>query len=191
MQWNDFKELDIQKQIEFFNKEFKAGTSKTDMGKKLGTSRNSINRLLKKIGYKQLKRESKELNKDTRAVTSIEPKEQKAIDNVVEMGWGDINSFMKRLVAVESDLKAVREDLKAVRSKCTHDTKKALTIDSEAIETHILEPKMFESDLKQISYRYNTEILDKLDQLCKQYPHYSKTSILNTLLNESIEKYLK
>lgn len=58
-------------------------------------------------------------------------------------------------------------------------------------QQHQLKVKEFKTDLKQISYRYNLEVLENLDKLCKQYPQYSKTLILNSLLDETLEKYLK
>lgn len=53
-----------------------------------------------------------------------------------------------------------------------------------------LDIREFSGELKQISYRYDLEVLKAFDKLCTMYPHYTKQKILNTVLMEALEKYL-
>lgn len=53
-----------------------------------------------------------------------------------------------------------------------------------------LDIREFSGELKQISYRYDLEVLKAFDKLCAMYPHYTKQKILNTVLMEALEEYL-
>lgn len=204
-----FNSLNIESQVTEVNRALEDGISLNQFGKNIGLDEGGIRKRFKRAGYVRGKEGKKlfefgeglslELTPKQKPVKQIKKEEKQVqpyevpvvINGAVEMGWVDIESFMERLGAVEAKLKAVRKELDAVKEKSALGNTEALTRKMEGFQEHIFEPKEFTTELKQISYRYNTEVLDKLDKLCKQNKLYSKTSILNTLLDEVIDQYLK
>lgn len=206
-----FNKLDIEGQVDEVNKVLASGMSLNQFGKDIGLDEGAIRKRFKRAGYVRSKEGKKlfELTGDIptapiskvikpkqikKSEKSIEEK-QEIINRASSIGWADMESFMERLVTVENELKAVKEELNVIKDKTINDNAEAHTSYSEGIQMYseggILKLKEFTTDLKQISYRYNLEVLYKLNKLCELYPHVSKTKIINTLLNESIDKYLK
>lgn len=174
------------------NKALEKGISLNQFGRKLGIDEANIRKKFKRIGYERSKEGKKlfELKEGVQAApvvndhTGIEDPKQKGVINIAAEGdkhldWMNIESFTKRLSSVETELKNIKKQLKSVG-----DARSTASTDK-------LELKDFATGLKQISYRYNLEVLNKFNDLCQQYPNYSKTKILNTLLDEAISKYLK
>lgn len=92
MTWEEFKNQEPEQQKEFIKSRLEAGTSKTALGEELGTSRNSINRLMQKLGMEEVK-----------PVKDITKKPQKAVteDSIVDR----VNTLEKQMKEV---LKAIR-----------------------------------------------------------------------------------
>lgn len=111
-----------------------------------------------------------------------EVKKNKAIEPVTENGSSSLegnkklNELEKRVFDLE---KILREIL------CTQSGSKVVTND--------LGLKIYSSEDKPIAktVRLYKEIWDKIDMVKDQFPHLSYQSILNSLLDEITEKYLK
>lgn len=201
-----FNALDTEGQVEEVNKALASGISLNQFGKDIGLDEGAIRKRFKRAGYVRSKegkklfeltgdippankpKATKKVNKSIEETKVIGEDKQEIINRSVSMGWADIESFMERLVNVEAELKAVKDELKTIKDKTINENSEAIQVYSEG---GILQIKEFTTDLKQISYRYNLEVLYKLNKLCELYPHVSKTKIINTLLDESIDKYLK
>lgn len=94
MTWEEFKNQEPEQQKEFIKSRLEAGTSKTALGEELGTSRNSINRLMQKLGMEEVK-----------PVRNVSKKPQKAVteDSITDR----VNILEKQMEGV---LKAIRMD---------------------------------------------------------------------------------
>ena len=72
-------------------------------------------------------------------------------------------------------LEKIEEEYKSVPAASTTEKNKELEL------------RVFDSPVKQISYRYHTEVLEALERICEQYPHYTKHSIINSLLMDALD----
>lgn len=118
MTWEEFKNQEPEQQKEFIKSRLEAGTSKTALGEELGTSRNSINRLMQKLGMEEVK-----------PVRNVSKKPQKAVTE--DLIADRVNTLEKQM---EEVLKAIR-----IQSECSKNTIefKPHSFDSEVKQTTI------------------------------------------------------
>lgn len=190
-----FNELPIEKQVEEVNKILSSGTSLNQFGKSIGIDEGGIRKRFKKSGYSR-SRTGKKLFEPGDVVATSEKasegikisknnstpnKQKEAVRKANKQPKNDINIELlyKQFENMQKELNAVKNEISELKKETPKE------------QQHQLKVKEFKTDLKQISYRYNLEVLEKLDKLCKQHPQYSKTLILNSLLDETLDKYLK
>lgn len=192
---NMFNSLSIQEQVKEVNEVLSSGTSLNQFGKSIGIDEGGIRKRFKKAGYSR-SRTGKKLFEAVEGVATSEKasedigiskgnntsnKQKEAVQKANKQPKNDINIELlyKQFENMQKELNAVKKEILELKKETPKE------------QQHQLKVKEFKTDLKQISYRYNLEVLENLDKLCKQYPQYSKTLILNSLLDETLEKYLK
>lgn len=191
-----FNSLPIQEQVKEVNEFLSSGTSLNKFGKSIGIDESGLRKRFKKAGYSRSKTGKKLFEAVEGVITSEKPSEavkSSKGDNIqsktknavkksnkqpesninIDLLYKEFNDIKKELYTVKQEI----EELKQVKEK-------------QEVQDQ-LKVKEFKTDLKQISYRYNLEVLEKLDKLCKQNSQYSKTLILNSLFDEILDKYLK
>lgn len=191
-----FNSLPIQEQVKEVNEFLSSGTSLNKFGKSIGIDEGGIRKRFKKAGYSRSKTGKKLFEAVESVVTSEKPSEpvksskgnntlskmNKAVKKAnkqlesnanIDLLYKEFNNMKKELDSVKKEIELLKQ------GKEKQESQEQLNI------------KEFKTDLKQISYRYNLEVLEKLDKLCKQNSQYSKTLILNSLLDEILDKYLK
>lgn len=191
-----FNSLPIQEQVKEVNEFLSSGTSLNKFGKSIGIDESGLRKRFKKAGYSRSKTGKKLFEAVEGVITSEKPSESvksskgnntlsgmiKAVKKAnkqpesnanIDLLYKEFNNMKKELDSVKKEIELLKQ------GKEKQESQEQLNI------------KEFKTDLKQISYRYNLEVLEKLDKLCKQNSQYSKTLILNSLLDEILDKYLK
>lgn len=192
---NVFNSLPIQEQVKEVNEVLSSGTSLNQFGKLIGIDEGGIRKRFKKAGYSRSRTGKKLFECGDVAVTSEKAsegigisksndtsnKQKEVVKKANKQTKNDINIELlyKKFENMQKELNDVKKEISELKKETPKE------------QQHQLKVKEFKTDLKQISYRYNLEVLEKLDKLGKQYPQYSKTLILNSLLDETLEKYLK
>ena len=98
-------------------------------------------------------------------------------------------NILEKIQQLENELKTLKLEVEELKK---NPNKSEVTKEENNYkkEPENLVIRDFSGELKQISYRYDLEVLEAFEKLCTVYPHFTKQKILNTLLMEAIEKYL-
>ena len=175
MERKEFDSLLIHEQVKYLNDEIKKGISVSKVCKEIGIAKSTVLTRLKKHDYVANKEGVYILSKDYKAneVASNRSKSKSKVKKASEPS--ELDLLIKRVESIEKQIKQLK-------------------IDSEAVKTHKAQefiPTEFNSDIKQITARLNVEVYDKLNKMYKEHKLVSKQVILNSLLNEILDKYLR
>lgn len=164
--------MDVKELVEKYNQALQMGVNSQDFADSIGMQRKSIQQKLRRAGYVF----DKELNCYVLNDAGEEKEIQKAKPEVKK----DCN---KSNTEVLQELKALSKRVEILENK--------ERTENRGDRGESLQLREFNSPVKQISYRYHTEVLQALDDLCKAYPHFTKHSIINSLLMDAIERVKK
>lgn len=188
MDKNEFDSLSIEQQLGIVNSKSSEGISLNKFAQSMGVTESKIRKRFNKLGYFKNKEsglyEFREGFKPT-------PKSIKTTSKNTskKQACSEDQKILEKIQQLEKELKTLKlevEELKKNPNK-SEVTKEDNNYKKEAENLVIRD---FSGELKQISYRYDLEVLEAFEKLCTVYPHFTKQKILNTLLMEAIEKYL-
>ena len=160
--------MDVKELVEKYNQALQRGVNSQEFADSIGMQRKSIQQKLRRAGYV--------FDKELNCYVLNDEGEEKEIQKTRPEVKKDCN---KSNTEVLEELKALSKRVEILENKeRTKDRGDGLQL------------REFNSPVKQISYRYHEEVLQALDDMCKQYPHYTKHTIINSLLMEILEEKL-
>lgn len=172
--------MDTHELVERYNQALKEGKSSDEFAESIGMHRKSMQQRLRRSGYVFDKTSNRYILKENGETNASDHKEgrkiiQKSIrqqDNNIEED--EILKMIKSLSDRVEKLEKI-EKYRSVPDASTTEQSKELQL------------RVFDSPVKQISYRYHVEVLEALDKLCKRYPNYTKHVIINSLLLDALD----
>lgn len=167
--------MDIHELVEQYNQALQEGKSSDEFAESVGMHRKSMQQKLRRSGYVFDKTSNRYILNENE-VKRIVHKSVKQKKNSI-----DEDEILKMIKSL-SDRVEKLEKIEEYRS-----VPAASTVE----KSNELELRVFDSPVKQISYRYHVEVLDALEKLCRKYPNYTKHVIINSLLLEALERVNK
>lgn len=172
-----FDSLLIQEQINYLNSKIEEGISLSKICKDIGIAKSTVATRIKKHGYVSNKEGFYVLSKSDGETQLEDYHDNIKENNKTASKPSEMDLLIKRVETIEKQLKQFKIDSEA-NKKQTNDNKEFI-------------PTEFNSDIKQITARLNTEVYKKLNKMYEEHKLISRQVILNTLLNEVLDKYLK
>lgn len=172
-----FDSLLIQEQINYLNSKIEEGISLSKICKDIGIAKSTVATRIKKHEYVSNKDGFYVLSKSD-GETQVEDYHDKIKkNNKTASKPSEMDLLIKRVKSIEKELKQLKADSEA--------NKKQTKMNKDFVATE------FDSDIKQITARLNTEVYKKLNRMYEEHKLISRQVILNSLLNEALDKYLK
>lgn len=172
----DFNQKSIEEQIEYINSEITEGKSFTQVSKVIGFDESTLRRRFSKEGYIRDKESKLYINTDKVL------KDNNSNDNISKE-----ENIDKRLNRLEEKINIIDKSIdKLMSNKNIVVTKNNKEVQGQ----QVFEIRKFERGLKQKTERYYGEVSEKLKRLYNKYPHLNKYDILNSLLDEILDKYI-
>lgn len=174
--------MDIHELVEQYNQALQEGKSSDEFAESVGMQRKSIQQKLRRAGYVFDKANTRYILKETGEKKGSETNEvQKIVHKSIRQQENNIEEdeilkMIKSLSDRVEKLEKIEEEYRSVPAASTVEKGKELEL------------RVFDTPVKQISYRYHTEVLDALDKLCKKYPNYTKHAIINSLLLDALNR---
>lgn len=178
MDREEFNNLTLEQQIKEVNEKLKYGITLVDISNELGINESTLRTRFNKGGYKRIDNcfVLKDIVESKNENTKLKEK------NIIKSKNKDIRDT-KNLDEQLSELKKQFEELR----KLINNDK---NIVKEENKDEKLEIKEFNSAIVQRPVRLYDEVYEKLEKVFSQYSYYKKYQILNTLLDEILDKYL-
>lgn len=186
-----FEKLEIERQVELVNKWLQDGQSLNNIGKNLGIWESTIRKKFNKEGFERKgkrfiklddKCEGVKVYKDIIKVED-EPKtkvsnEVVKVDKIVT--WDDFESVKSSIEQLQNEVTELKDKL------YENQQSKGDVIVKQGFEVRVFEEKPITRN-----YKFYPEMLEELYKLKEKYPQYTLQDMMNTLLMESLERYLK
>ena len=172
-----FNQLSIAEQIEYINSRIEAGESYGSVCKSIGIAKSTVSTRIKVNGYVNVG------GKYVLQEEVVEPAEPQSIGKPLYMPSDkpqealSFEVLLNRIESIEKELKALKSESEA--NKRDKDKKE------------LFEPNHFESNTKQITARLHIEVHKKLEKFYSQNKLISRQTLLNSLLNQALDKYVK
>ena len=166
-EWSIFKQNDEEYQKNYIQEKLKEGMTKTALGELLGTSRNSISRLITKLGIEE------------EVVQPI----QDSVETPQEAITGD--SMGDRVTKLEAQVKQLTKAINSIQN------------DAKSIKVNQNESKLFKIkkyDKKgaiQSTVRLHTDVNKKLESFYNENDVVNKNDLLNSLLEWALSQVMK
>lgn len=196
-----FDKLPIEEQLKIVNDNYEAGVSLRKFAENMGVTESKIRKRFNRIGYFREKESGLYKFKEGFVIPEkkpVAPKKVKPKNKTKTVTTDD--DVLNKLSDLEKEIELLKLEFKIFKKGIDTNGQKD---NSKALESHLkdstqcpseasgLNIRGFNGELKQISYRYHAEVLEAFEKVTELYPHYTKQKILNTLLMEALEKYLK
>lgn len=158
--WLSFKEKNEEYQKEFIQNKLNEGVSKTALGEILGTSRNSITRLIKKLGIEEeAPTPSKKSQKDSEGLELLQK----------------VNTLEEQFKQLRSQFEAIQKGIGTTEVK-QHKSKR--------FKVRAYEKK----GAIQSTIRLNPVIHEKLEKFYQEHEAMNKGDLLNSLLDWALDE---
>lgn len=173
-----FDSLSIEEQVNCINESLKKGISLGAFGKSIGIAKSTVGTRLKTAGYIRNSDTGCYVLEGLEAVNEEKNNDEKEVKQNIEISTiPQIEELIKRIEKIEQELESFKTESKMNQKSFKNEYK--------------FKPQKFETDVKQITARLNQEVFKKLERMYDEYNMISKQVILNSLLNEVLDKYLK
>ena len=188
MDKNEFDNLSINEQLEIVNSESSKGISLNKFAQSMGVTESKIRKRFNKLGY--FKNKESGLYEFREGFVPAPKSIKTASKNTSKKQTSsEDQNILEKIQQLENELKTLKLEVEELKSNPNKsEVTKEDNCDKKQPENLVI--RDFNGELKQISYRYDLEVLEAFEKLCTVYPHFTKQKILNTLLMEAIEKYL-
>ena len=184
MDKNEFDNLSINEQLEIVNSESSKGISLNKFAQSMGVTESKIRKRFNKLGYFKNKESGLYEFRE-----GFEPTPKPIKTASKNTSKKQTSSEEEKIQQLENELKTLKLEVEELKNNPNKsEVTKEDNHNKKQPENLVI--RDFNGELKQISYRYNLEVLEAFEKLCTVYPHFTKQKILNTLLMEAIEKYL-
>lgn len=176
--------MDIIELIARYNQALQNGMTSDEFAESVGMQRKSIQQRVRRAGYIFDKVNNRYIKSggDNELFDPVE-KQPKEIKKVVQLNQNefDIQGIYKELERLSKRIDQLEEDKKNL---------KEVVVNTSECSKRLILKEFGDEPLKQISYRWHSEVLLRLEKVCEIYPHYTKTAILNSLLFNGLEGVL-
>lgn len=188
MKKDQFNKLDIDKQIEYFNKQLLEGKSLTTICKNINIGRSTISERFKKVNYKyngiNKQYELVENNANNTDVTKVDNGscttvgqfENTTNDNVLDIVNLDNEDIKNNLLSLASEYEILKDMIEDYRRKASV-IKQQITIDIP------------DSDSKITTLRINNTVLDMFNEFAEANKQYRKVDLLSQALFDFINAH--
>lgn len=185
-----FENLEIESQVELVNKWLQDGQSLNNIGKSLGIWESTIRKKFNKEGYERKGKRFIKLDdkcdgvKGYKDIIKVDEPKAKVNNEVVKVDkivtWDDFESVKSSIEQLQNEVIELKDNLyENQQSK------------GNAIVNECFEVRVFKEKAITRNYKFYPEMLSELYKLKEKYPQYTLQDMMNTLLMESLEKYLK
>lgn len=166
--------MDINELIAAYNKAIQEGMNSEQFANSMGMQRKSLQQKARRAGYVFEKEKNQYVLKESLQiqVTRVQETEEKKSKNQED---GELKKIQKELLSLQGRIEKLEQERVQV----------AATSEIKSTELPLRE---FKTPVKQISYRYHTDVLEALERVCKRYPYYTKHAIINSLLMEALDQ---